>query len=94
MPGCPFPRLKTARQTVPNDPEPMTSSSVIRLRDISHISTSPLNVSFSRPSSTSFGLKHRNAENYLEIKPPCKDYGLLHFSFPKMGLVRKIILNK
>ena len=70
MPGCLFPLPKTARQTVPNDPEPMTSSRVIRLRDISHLSTSAFIVSMSSPSSTFVGLKHRNAANYLKIKPP------------------------
>ena len=69
MPGCPFSLLKTARQTVPNDPEPMTSSRVMRLRDISHLSTSAFNVSILCCASASVGLKHGNAENYLKIKP-------------------------
>ena len=70
MPGCPFPLLKTARQTVPNDPAPMTSSRVIRLRDISHLSTSAFNVPISSSSSTSLALKHRNVENNLKMKRP------------------------
>ena len=51
MPGCPFPLLKTARQTVPNDPEPMTCSKVIRSRDISQLSTSASNVTVKSSSS-------------------------------------------
>ena len=73
MPGCPFPLLKTARQTVPNDPEPRTSLRVIHLSDISHLSTSATNVPISSSSSTSVGLKDRNADKYLKTKPPSKD---------------------
>ena len=106
MPGCPFPLLKTARQTVPNDPEPMTSSRVIRLSDISHLSTSATNVPNSSSSSTSVGLKNRNAEHYLKINHHVRigtyslqtgvcdtNCGLLTLNFGKMGLVRAIILN-
>ena len=64
-------------QTVPNDPEPMTSSRVIRLRAISYLSSATYNVSMSCSSPTSVTLKHRNTENYFKFKPQIIAYFIL-----------------
>ena len=53
FPGLPSGWLRLALQTAPNAPDPITSRSAIRLREISHSSTSWFSSSISYPCSSS-----------------------------------------